>query len=277
MDGRFFMIRLRKIPLFYIRLLLVIFISTSGALLAGYPYFCVDTSEKVVALTFDDGPNPEGTFAILDLLERYNIKATFFVIGNRAEQYPALVQKIWQAGHQVGNHTWSHSIMMFKSASFMRNEIEKTDNLLRSLGYEDEIFFRPPCGMQLLTLTHLLRKMNKKDVIFDAVGWDWISPGIDQIFNNVVTAVAPGSIILLHDGVGNQQETVVAAEKIIKHLQEQGYRFVTVAELLKYDQKLSSSNFASLTKLGVKRVKRKLISCFSFMKNGSLERLLKIA
>lgn len=240
------------------------------------PYFCVNTIEKVVALTFDDGPNPEGTPAILDLLERYNIKATFFVIGKRVKKYPELTQKIWKSGHQVGNHTWSHSIMIFKSASLIRQEIKKTDKLLRKLGYTEEIFFRPPCGMHLSTGVHQLKKMNKKDILFDAIGWDWISPGVDQIVSNVVTAVGPGSIILLHDGVGNQQETVVAAEKIIKQLQEEGYRFVTVAQLLECDQKLSLSNFSSLAKLGLKKVKGKILSGISFMKNGSLGKLFKV-
>lgn len=208
----------------------------------GQSFRCVNTQEKVVALTFDDGPAPDGTQAMLDLLARYNIQATFFLIGNRVEQHPEFVQRILQAGHQVGNHTWSHTPMMFKSPSYMRQEIEKTDAILRGLGHPNEIFFRAPCGMKLLLLPLILRKMNKKNIIFDSVAWDWSSPGVDQIVHNVMSSVHAGSIVLLHDGVGNQQETIVAVEEIIKQLQEQGYRFVTVAQLLTYHQATSWSH-----------------------------------
>jgi peptidoglycan/xylan/chitin deacetylase (PgdA/CDA1 family) len=219
--------------------------------IVGQSFRCVNTQEKVVALTFDDGPNPEGTPAMLDLLARYNIQATFFLIGNRIEQNPALAQRVWQAGHQVGNHTWSHTLMMFKSPSYLRQEIEKTDAALRGLGHPDEIFFRAPYGMKLLLLPLVLRKMNKKSIIFDSVAWDWSSPGVEKIVNNVMTSIRPGSIILLHEGVGNQQETIVAVEEIIKQLMNQGYRFVTVAQLLTYHQPVSWLNtpYACLAKL----------------------------
>jgi peptidoglycan/xylan/chitin deacetylase (PgdA/CDA1 family) len=210
--------------------------------LVGQSFRCVNTQEKVVALTFDDGPRPDGTPAVLDLLARYNIQATFFLIGNRVEQCPELTQRIWQSGHQVGNHTWSHTLMMFKSPSYLRQEIEKTDAILKGLGHPDEIFFRAPYGMKFLLLPLVLRRMNKKNIIFDSVAWDWSSPGVEQIVRNVISSVRPGSIILLHDGVGNQQETIVAVEEIIKQLIEQGYRFVTVAQLLTYDQPISWMN-----------------------------------
>ena len=130
--------------------------------LVGQSFRCVNTQEKVVALTYDDGPSPEGTPAVLDLLEYHNIHATFFLIGSRAQQNPDLVKKILKAGHQVGNHTWSHSLMMFKSPSYMRQEIEKTDRLLRELGHPDEIYFRAPYGIKLLMLPLVLRAMHKK-------------------------------------------------------------------------------------------------------------------
>ena len=222
--------------------------------IVGQSFRCVNTQEKVVALTLDDGPNPDGTPAMLDLLEQHDIHATFFLIGNRVQQNPELAKKIWLSGHQVGNHSWSHTLMMFKSPLFMRQEIEKTDRLLRELGHQDEIYFRSPYGMKLLILPLVLRAMHKKNILFDAVGYDWSSPGVDNIVQNVLKSVRPGSIILLHDGVGNQRETIVAVDEIIKTLKAQGYRFVTVSELLKYDQK-------SLPGLCLERVKKMIGSC----------------
>ena len=222
--------------------------------LVGQSFRCVNTSEKVVALTFDDGPNPDGTPAMLDLLERYNIKATFFLIGNRIEKNPDLAQQVLQSGHQVGNHSWSHTLMMFKSPWFLRQEIEKTDALLRDLGHPDEIYFRAPYGMKLLLLPVILKFLGKKNILFDAVAWDWSSPGVDKIVQNVLSAVKPGSIVLLHDGVGNQKETIQAVEIIINSLKNQGYNFVTVDQLLAYDQKISLTQVPYLCACKIKQL-----------------------
>ena len=113
----------------------------------------VETEEKVIALTFDDGPT-ENADQILPLLEKYKAKATFFLIGNDIEKYPEEARKLVEAGHQIGNHTYSHKRMVLVSPSFIKEEIEKSDELIRKSGYKDEIDFRPPYGKKFVGLPY---------------------------------------------------------------------------------------------------------------------------
>ncbi len=121
----------------------------------------VETNQKVVALTFDDGPTKK-VDSILAMLNKYDVKATFFLIGNEIEKNQEEAIKIVEAGHQVGNHTYSHQRMVFKSPSFIKEEIEKTDDIIKSIGYEGEIDFRPPNGKKLAALPYYLDKNKKK-------------------------------------------------------------------------------------------------------------------
>jgi peptidoglycan-N-acetylglucosamine deacetylase len=193
----------------------------------------VTTNEKVVALTYDDGPRLPTTEGLLDVLKWHNVPATFFLIGQRAEKNPELVKKIYGAGHELGNHTYSHDLLIFKSSKFVRNQIQKTDNIIRACGYDREIHFRSPHGMKLFTDSWALKKMKRPNILFDVVAWDWTSPGVQKIVDNVMKEVKPGSIILMHDGCGNEKDIVAASDIIITKLKEQGYQFLTISELLK--------------------------------------------
>jgi peptidoglycan/xylan/chitin deacetylase (PgdA/CDA1 family) len=192
----------------------------------------VNTEEKVVALTFDDGPNPPYTDQILDILDRYQIKATFFVIGRNVEKYPKTVRLILSKGHELGNHSYSHARMIFKSPSFIRSEIEKTDRLLNELGVTQDIHFRPPYGRKLLVLPYIITKMHKKNIMWSTDSADYEVPNPEAIKNNVLEHVRHGSIILLHDGEGDRSQTVVATEMLIKEMKEKGYEFRTVSALI---------------------------------------------
>lgn len=192
----------------------------------------VKTHEKVVALTYDDGPVTGFTDDILAVLKKHDVHATFFVVGKHAEKNPELIKATYTAGHELGNHTWSHALMVGKSSRYMRKQIEKTDALLRKLGYEKEIYFRSPYGQKLFILPWVLSDMKKKNILFDVWAWDWDSPGTKRIVKNVMKKVKPGSIILLHDGCGTRADTVAATDIIVQRLKADGYRFVTVSELL---------------------------------------------
>lgn len=201
----------------------------------------IKTSEKVVALTFDDGPNPPYTSQVLDVLKKHDVKATFFVVGIRAQKYPDSVIQVYQAGHEIGNHSWSHHVLIGKSYKFIRKEIDSTDEFIRSLGYTGTIHFRAPKGMKFVRLPKILDETNRPHILFDAVGWDWSSPGANKIVNNVMSSVKPGSVILLHDGDGDNNEvitdrsqTVDATDTIIQRLKAEGYKFVTISELLNH-------------------------------------------
>ena len=191
----------------------------------------VDTDQKVVALTFDDGPTKK-VDEILPLLDQYNVKATFFLIGNDIEKNPEEAKKIVSAGHQVGNHTFSHDRMVLKSPSFIKEEIEKTDELIREAGYKDEIDFRPPYGKKMIGLPYYLNKVQKETITWNIEPDTYYSSAADKV-EYVKKNIKPGSIILLHpmyDKTGNELKTI---EEILQSLTKEGYQFVTVDELQK--------------------------------------------
>lgn len=189
----------------------------------------VDTNQKVIALTFDDGPT-KNVEKILPLLHKYNAKATFFVIGNELEKNLKLGRAIVKSGHQLGNHTYSHNRMIFKTPSFIKEEVAKTNTLIRAAGYTDQIDFRPPNGKKLIGLPYYLNKQHIETITWDLEPDTYYSSPADQI-NYVNKHVTPGSIILLHsmyDDSGNALQTIAG---ILDSLSKQGYQFVTVNEL----------------------------------------------
>jgi len=195
-------------------------------------------TEKVVALTFDDGPTPDKTNQILQILAEEQIPATFFLIGQEVQQHPQLVRQILAAGHQVGNHSFSHQRMIFKSPAFIAGEIEQTDTLLRDSGVDGVIYFRPPYGKKLLVLPWYLMKHHRVSVTWDVAPENFpkIAKDPQALVDYTVQQTKPGSIILLHVMYDSRQATMQAVPQIIQQLKAQGYRFVTVHELLKLEQ-----------------------------------------
>ena len=195
-------------------------------------------SEKVVALTFDDGPTPDKTNQILQILAEEQIPATFFLIGQEVQQHPQLVRQILAAGHQVGNHSFSHQRMIFKSPAFIAGEIEQTDKLLRDSGVDGVIYFRPPYGKKLLILPWYLMKHHRVSVTWDVAPENFpkIAKDPQALVDYTVQQTKPGSIILLHVMYDSRQATMQAVPQIIRQLKAQGYRFVTVHELLKLER-----------------------------------------
>jgi peptidoglycan-N-acetylglucosamine deacetylase len=188
-----------------------------------------DTDKKVVALTFDDGPYKEYTEKLLEILEEYQVKATFFMQGRKIERRPHVVQKIHARGHEVGNHSYSHPRMVYKSPSFIRSEIEKTDALLKDLGIEYETHFRTPYGQQLIAVPFVLTRLGKKNIRWSIDPRDQKATGVDQLVSQLMKEVKPGSIILLHD---NGVETINAVEMIVKGLKNRGYNFLTISQMM---------------------------------------------
>ena len=194
-----------------------------------------DTETKVIALTYDDGPYPPYTNQLLDILDRYQVKATFFEIGRNIEKHPEILQMVVARGDELANHSYSHKDMMFKPREYLLSEIEKTDKLLRDYGVkQDSISFRPPWGRRFVVLSYLLSQMHKKLVMWDVDSQDYEKTHtVDDIANQVINNVRSGSIVVMHDGGGDRSKTVAATEIIVKSLQSKGYEFKTVSELLK--------------------------------------------
>lgn len=181
---------------------------------------------KYVALTFDDGPHPIQTARLLDGLSERDAKTTFFLVGENLAGNEALVQRMAREGHQVGNHTWSHQSLEKISEEAFQQELNRTDTVLREILGSDAYWIRPPYG-QLTS-----QQLGQVDV--PLVKWsvdprDWESRDKDRVVQAVLEAIQPGSIILLHD---IYDSSVSAALELVDQLQEMGYVFVTVEELL---------------------------------------------
>ena len=202
--------------------------------LFGEAYHRIETSEKVVALTFDDGPDPFYTSQVLEVLDRNRIKATFFMIGQNIAGYPKIANVAYAQGHELGNHSYSHQRMILKPFSFIRSEIDRTDLLLRGLGVKGDIHFRSPFGAQLIGVPYILWQRRKKNILFDVDPRDWEMQDPTVLMQRILDDVKPGSIILLHDGGGERSGTVRALEMMVPQLKMRDFRFVTVSQLITY-------------------------------------------
>jgi len=196
----------------------------------------VETNDKVISLTFDDGPS-NNTDEILNILKQEGVKVTFFLTGQEIEEYPDYAMKIVQGGHEIGNHSYSHERMFFKSPAFIKEEIEKTDELIRQIGYEGEIHFRPPFGKKLLLLPYYLDKKERKTILWniEPESYPEIASDSNEIVDHVMRNIKPGSIILLHVMYESRIESLNSVKQIITLLKEQEYTFATVSELLEFE------------------------------------------
>ncbi len=194
----------------------------------------VITAERVVALTFDDGPCIPTTLELLKVLKKHDVKATFFMLGKNISAHPEIAKAVVLEGHEAGNHSFSHVFLISHPMDFVRTEIETTDRLLREAGVKGEPLFRPPYGSQLRLMPWelWLIGIKREIILFDVVGQDWDGSSAEAVAQRVRDRAKPGSIVVLHDGGGDRSATVTATAMIIPLLKERGYRFVTVSELL---------------------------------------------
>lgn len=192
----------------------------------------VETSEKVVALTFDDGPDPAGTRAILETLKSRRVPATFFLIGREIAAHPDLAREIAAAGHEIGNHSFSHERMIGVTPSWVADEVEATDALIRASGYPGEILFRPPYGKKLLALPHYLAEHHRTTITGDVTPDSAGIPDAATVERTTLEQARPGSIIVLHAMYPSREQTRRAIGPILDGLAQRGFRFVTVSQLL---------------------------------------------
>jgi peptidoglycan-N-acetylglucosamine deacetylase len=192
------------------------------------------TQKKIVALTFDDGPHPLYTPPILKLLETYNAKATFFVIGERVKKYPEIVQAEAKQGHEIENHTYGHHFLSELSKKKLKEEMKKTDTIIRETTGLSTAFFRPIGGYYNRQIIRTAREEGYRVIIWtwNQDSKDWKEPGAAKIAENILSDTMPGDIILLHDGGGDRSQTVEALKIILPQLKKAGYEMVTVSELL---------------------------------------------
>lgn len=210
-------------------------ISVPSLVRAPGTYYMVNTQEKVVALTFDDGPDPNYTGLVLDVLQEKNVKATFFVLGENAKKNPNLLLKISKDGHEIGNHGYTHS---YSSSQFVQ-ELVKTDQVIFDTLRQHTYFYRPPGGFVSKDVLQGVKSKDHLLTLWSIDSKDWRNPGAIRIAQNVIGSSFPGAIILLHDGGEKREQTAEALKLIIDRLSNEGYRFVTLSELNRFEEERS--------------------------------------
>jgi len=184
-----------------------------------------------VALTFDDGPDPEFTPRVLDVLRRYGVRATFFCVGMNASAYPELVARIVEEGHAVGNHTWSHPYLPDLSRDEVLRQVDATGAALAKVTGGAPTLVRPPYGSRTPDVLRWLASRELTTVLWDVDAGDWAAPPAAAITAQVTAATTAGSIVLMHDAGGDRGGTVAALPAIIEHLLGRGHRCVTLPDL----------------------------------------------
>ena len=171
---------------------------------------------------------------MLSVLGQRGVKATFFPVGAELEQHLNLGRRIVEDGHELGNHTFSHERMVLKSSSFIRDEIERADLLIRAAGYQGPIYFRPPYCKKLVSLPYYLSRTGRKTITWDVEpdSYPEVSENADKLTTYVLEHTRPGSIIILHVMYKGRESSLRAVPSIVDNLKQRGYRFVTVSELL---------------------------------------------
>lgn len=190
----------------------------------------VETSDSLIALTFDDGPSPTLTDSVLAVLAEFDARATFFMVGERMERNPDVVAEVLRQGHELGNHSYNHPRLVLKRPSTIRRQVERTDSVIRAAGQRGEIWFRPPYGKRLLGLPLYLRRHDRPIVLWDLEP-DTYHSNATKMVNYVVDRARPGSILLLHVEFPARSENRVALRRLLPELTARGYRFVTLTEL----------------------------------------------
>ncbi|MBQ7125185.1 MAG: polysaccharide deacetylase family protein [Clostridia bacterium] len=191
-----------------------------------------ENSEMKIALTFDDGPHESYTSEILDILDEYKIKATFFVIGRNCTENPDIVCREIESGHEVGNHTYSHPHLTKIREEKLRSEIIATENILFELKEYQPRLFRPPEGVYSGTVSKTLEGFDYTPILWTVDTTDWRTPSAEKIVDRVLDNISSGAIILCHDYVSGKSNTPEALRIFIPELINRGYKFVTVSELL---------------------------------------------
>ena len=192
---------------------------------------------KQIALTYDDGPNDPHTLKLLEVLAQHEVRATFFMIGRYVRERPDIVRAVAEAGHVIGNHTTTHPLLIFQSASQTRTELMECRAALTDAIGEHSNLFRPPFGGRRPATLRIARELGLVPIMWNVTGYDWNAPPAAKIEQKVASQIHGGDVVLLHDGGhkamgADRSQTVLATGNLIRRYREQGYEFVTVKEML---------------------------------------------
>jgi len=211
----------------------------------GRTFFSGIRGSKQMALTYDDGPNDPHTLKLLDVLAKHNVRATFFMIGRYVQQRPDIVRAVAQAGHVIGNHTFTHPLLIFKSEAETRSQLVDCGEALHDAVGKHSNLFRPPFGGRRPATIRIARDLGLETVMWNATGYDWNAPPAAVIEKKVARQIRGGDVILLHDGghrspAADRAQTVVATEDLILRYRDREYEFVTVEEMIAVSRQSSA-------------------------------------
>jgi peptidoglycan/xylan/chitin deacetylase (PgdA/CDA1 family) len=203
----------------------------------GQTFTGLPRGSRQLALTYDDGPNDPHTLRLLEVLARHDVQATFFLIGRYVQQRPEIAREIVEAGHVVGNHTYSHPLLTFKTEAEIRHEISECRSALQEAIGEHSNLFRPPFGGRRPAVLHVARELGLEPVMWNVTGYDWNAPPSEVIERKVAKRIRGGDVILLHDGGHRQMgadrsQTVIATDRLLARYKAEGYEFVAVPDLM---------------------------------------------
>jgi peptidoglycan-N-acetylglucosamine deacetylase len=194
----------------------------------------VSTSEKLVAMTFDDGPNPIYTPQVLDIFLEVKGKATFFMLGEQMERYPEVLGRVMDEGHEIGNHTYTHPKLSHLNREQCEEEMKRNEKIIVDLSGKKPVVFRPPyLDYSEETVSIVQQKGYAMIGAVNLEARDWEHPGVGHIVEKSIESVKNGSILLFHDGFGDRSQTIEAVRILVTELTSQGFLLVTVSELLK--------------------------------------------
>ena len=222
-------------------LLLLYAIANPRSRIFANTFIQADSTDKILALTYDDGPNAHHTANLLNALAAADVRATFFTLGNRAVAYPELMQRIIADGHEIGNHSQNHRYLAFCCQDTIRHEISQAQANITAVSGHSPQLFRPPYGCRDDRVIAIAEALGLKVIQWSITARDWRCLGVTKIVATIMSQVRPGAIVLLHDGdcralAADRSQTVEATKIIIPQLRQRGYRLVTISEMLSKQQ-----------------------------------------
>ena len=203
----------------------------------GRTFIGLDPASRLLALTYDDGPNDPWTFRLLEVLDRHQVKATFFLIGKFVQQRPDLARALVAAGHAIGNHTWDHPNLILCSSAEVRRQLQQTQQAIFDATGVEAKLFRPPFGGRRPASLRVARSLGLQPVMWNVTCYDWKAKSADEIVAHAERQIHGGNVILLHDGefhrIGvDRSRSVEATDRILQRYKSQGYEFVTVPQMM---------------------------------------------